>query len=225
MASAIRGPKHRDELRLLFEDGSKTLVGVEGVLAEFRPGLLSPEKFYESVSEACPDAKQADAILSSVGYYTTAIDQGDLAIDDIASALHAEFDSAASKASIESLLKIIGNPAVAAAIKTSQLAFDQQSVLQNVKILSDLRPVFNNDRDGLFQFIILNTMQFIARDKYGTKSHAIALDKSDILALKRGCELALKKISALEDVVLKGLKLPVYLPGEDRIKDGKVDGR
>jgi hypothetical protein len=101
------------------------------------------------------------------------------------------------------------NPLIVAE-KAEQLAYTHQNVLVQARIVTDLRPVFNDDADVVLQ--ALATHQLVIDYWEGPNSRRIefALDAADVAELGRLCERARKKASCIKHV-LKEMPWPTSI--------------
>lgn len=82
-------------------------------------------------------------------------------------------------------------------IKADRLAFSQQNILTEVKILTDARPVFNASADKVLEMIIAHSLVIRYADGETQKKLHLSIDAGDLLQLKRIIERAEKKAEAL----------------------------
>jgi len=85
--------------------------------------------------------------------------------------------------------------------KVEQLRSDHQNVLEDAKIVTDLRPVFNNPGERPVGAIIAHTLKIVTHEFGEHKELYFALDNDDILVLKRIAERALEKSNSLKDLL------------------------
>jgi len=90
------------------------------------------------------------------------------------------------------------NNAVSLGAKAIELFFEHQLVLCSTRIITDLRPIFNDEATELIGFFSYHTL--VARCVEGSqlREFHVALDKNDLTILKEQLERASKKASLLE---------------------------
>jgi hypothetical protein len=98
--------------------------------------------------------------------------------------------------------------------KTVRLVYEYQCVLVDVGIVTELRPVFNDEATTVERGIITNTLSIEYRDGGELRKLFLALDSRDIDKLRHACERADRKALALRDA-LKTLTWPAIVPGDD----------
>jgi hypothetical protein len=86
--------------------------------------------------------------------------------------------------------------------KAEQLAYLHQNTLASSRLISDLRPVFDDTGKNILESLIIHTL-FIEYSDGGesTKRIALALDMDDVARLRRLCERAETKAATLKAAV------------------------
>ena len=215
MGTAVLGSKHKDDLTLLLNEGEQELGKLAAFLKSNERHLISPDELEKFISPYFEGTKLIRPALSNIILYSTEIDRGSLTEADIKSEIISELGIDSDKEKVlDDLIYISSSAPMSAAIKMANLAYDLPSIVDDLKLISDLRPVFSADRSEVVAYVIMNNLHFIVRDKYGTKTHAHALSLNDIQKLKVCCEQAIAKVKLLEGQVINTLGVPAYIPGE-----------
>ena len=92
-------------------------------------------------------------------------------------------------------------PSLVMASKAFQLMQDHQAVLDKVTILSDVRPVF--DDDDVTGAVVVHSLKVSFRDSGQAKVAFFALDDDDLLALKKAIARAEMKSKAMRTLFEK----------------------
>jgi hypothetical protein len=87
--------------------------------------------------------------------------------------------------------------------KAEQLKFSHQNLLNDAKIITDLRPVFDSSAKKPEEFIITHSLMLNYYDGTEIRRIAIAVDENDIQNLRRVCERAIVKEETLNDHLKK----------------------
>ncbi len=107
-----------------------------------------------------------------------------------------------AKEKVSQALDWIGQDEVFVALrKLQQLRFAHQNILTDVRLINDLRPVYNTDGDKILHMIITYSLLIDYSDGVGPHRIEFALDARDIRELKRLCERAQKKTIAAKDAM------------------------
>jgi len=113
------------------------------------------------------------------------------------------------------LTEILECPALSIFAKTIDLATDYSNRLQMCRILTDIRPIFNDERMGIVGGIITNVLRITYWNEEGEHSISISLDRSDVESLGSQCEMAIAKITAARQLVEKiGKTKAIEMGGE-----------
>jgi hypothetical protein len=98
--------------------------------------------------------------------------------------------------------------------KAEQLGAEHQNSFMDARILTDLRPVFSAAGDTIHESLIIQTLLIDYHDGTERRRVALALDARDIAQIRRLCERAEVKASALKAAV-SPLKWPAVILGEE----------
>lgn len=84
--------------------------------------------------------------------------------------------------------------------KAETLAYTQPSLLIDAKIITDVRPIFNEEADDVIEFVVSHSLILRYLDgKTETKSH-ISIDAADIRKIRTLCDRAEEKSNTLLSV-------------------------
>ena len=104
-----------------------------------------------------------------------------------------------------------GSPLVRS-LKAQEVLASHQCVFRDARIMTDVRPVFEDDLDIPFQdFVTVHTLQITCWEDGAIKQISVALDVADLKNLKSVIERATRKNEAVESR-LSGLGLRVAMP-------------
>jgi hypothetical protein len=97
--------------------------------------------------------------------------------------------------------------------KTTRLRYEHQNILHRVKILTDVRPVFDETAREIQLMSIGYVLEVEYYDGTNRRQAFYALDVEDVATLKADCERAQTKTATLTEK-LKVLPWPVLISGE-----------
>jgi hypothetical protein len=110
--------------------------------------------------------------------------------------------------------RILVAEAVVGTAKALDLSYEHAQLLRRARILTDIRPIFNQEGTLIRGAVISHTLRVRYTDMEGEHSLSIAIDKADIQSILNECQRALLKADATINYVEKtGLHLIV--PGAD----------
>lgn len=107
----------------------------------------------------------------------------------------------------DKLTRLLSMAAFERNAKVEQLKTDRQILFHDAKILTDLRPVFDQPGERPVGAIIINTLKVVIHEAGAHKELYFALDSEDLSALKRVTERAMDKTNSLKDF-LKSANIP-----------------
>lgn len=95
------------------------------------------------------------------------------------------------------------------AAKAVDLIFDFEKFCLNSRIITDIRPVFDDERNRIVGGIIMHTLRVEYRADDGSRRNiSIELDSRDIDRLARSCEDAARKMERAKSLFRDNLELP-----------------
>lgn len=119
-----------------------------------------------------------------------------------------------AKGKVSQALDWIGQDEVFVALrKLQQLGFARQNILTDIRLINDLRFVYNKDGDKILHMIIMYSLLIDYSDGVGPHKIEFALDAEDIRELKRLCERAQKKTITARDA-MKTQPWQTTVPGD-----------
>ncbi len=104
--------------------------------------------------------------------------------------------------SIDILKEIFSKESIFISFKASSLEYDRSKLIQNFRILSDIRPIFSDKSSQELKIlgeIVIHSLKIVYFEDSNLKSVFFALDKSDLLEFKEQIDRALNK----KDVIAK----------------------
>jgi hypothetical protein len=110
-----------------------------------------------------------------------------------------------------------GDHPVALSFKAQKLVYLYERVYRDAEILTDVRPIFDDAADRVLGAIIGHTLSIsFTRNATNERLH-LAMDAGDVLALRRACDRAIRKATALQQSLTgSNLNWDVHvLRGED----------
>lgn len=110
--------------------------------------------------------------------------------------------------------RMLSSVAVRLYAKAREIAFDFERLYARARILTDIRPVYDDDRNVIIGTDITQTLRLdYFTSEAETKTITIALDTPDLEQLKKCCEDALQKAEVARKLI-ENSGLEVVPPGE-----------
>lgn len=88
---------------------------------------------------------------------------------------------------------LLANPRFSYLAKSLELRYDYANLFESSRIITDLRPVYNDDASEIEGVVVSFTMRLGFIDIDGRHGMSVALDESDVRTLLRECERAILK--------------------------------
>jgi hypothetical protein len=110
----------------------------------------------------------------------------------------------------DALKAMSSNHPLGVAQKAAYLATLHQNVFTSVSVITDIRPVFNEEGDKILQGILTHELVIDYYDGNRSQRIAFSLDASDMAELTRACQRAVKKTTVAK-ASLQGLPWPTVV--------------
>lgn len=177
------------------------------------------------VDSVAGDPTAAEALFRQVISLRGLIRQTNLTSDEVFEALRETLSSGISQWTAEEverweqiepmLLALFELDVVVLTSKALDLSYEYSHLLQRARILTDLRPVFDQDGTALKGAVIAHTLLLRYDDIEGEHTLSVAVDEQDILSIQRQCERALKKAVTIQAHLEQTSGMKAIVPGSD----------
>lgn len=108
------------------------------------------------------------------------------------------------------IIKVLYARDLTLSAKAMDLIFDFEKFCLNSRIITDIRPVFDDNRNTIVGGIVMHTLRVEYRAEDGNRrSISIELDSRDIERLAHACDDANKKMESAKALFTNGLKRPL----------------
>ncbi len=224
MSLQLRVAKHQLlDLKHISELGVDQLGEVLRSFNELERPLLRPQELLEKLAGLVEGEVRAEALARQLLSLQGLVRQTGLPVDEvfagIANAISQQGDSidldAASWMAVEDVVKsLVQDPSVRLTSTAIELAYDYANLLRRTKILTDIRPLFNEAADEIEGAVVSHTFRLRYDSADGEHELSIALDESDIKALIGQCNRALAKAAAARRLITDKCDISVTLSGE-----------
>lgn len=113
------------------------------------------------------------------------------------------------------LQQLFSLEAVWTIVKTLNLSYDYANLLQGIKILTDIRPVFDKDATEIQGSVVSYTLRISFDSRDENKSLSIALDENDVRRLLEVSKRALKKAETAKRFMNEQTGKTTFICGEE----------
>lgn len=224
MTPQIRLQKqHLADLQSIREIGGAGLRKVVDELQKSPIAPVQPVDLQGIISQALGgNAANADVLLRQLLSLHGMRRQLDLSGDEVfaglSSGLHesdwTDVDFKKWEATVGTFKELFELPIIRLSAKALDLSYQHSHLFQRAQIITDVRPLFNNDASEVQGTIISHKLLIRFDDIEGEHLLSVAVDERDIESLIRQCERALtKSVTAKTHLDKAGLK--TLVPGKD----------
>ncbi|MRG72874.1 hypothetical protein GH722_13990 [Alphaproteobacteria bacterium HT1-32] len=219
------GQKQADELAQICSKGPQRLVALVEKLENSTKPTIRLTKLRHVADEILGEADAAILFRHLLGLNAYKQREGsdvDSVIAALTEALQSEnldwVDSDHSlwnecKDLIGSLLK---SEKLSVAVKALHLGLDHNNLLVESKILTDIRPVFNEEKSHILGSIVTFTLMLEVSGRGEDVKFDVALDLSDVESLKNSCQDAIEKSKVAQALMEKKCEVDSYISGEEK---------
>lgn len=215
-----------EDLRVVLSIGPSGLTKIANHLAALPALPLKPSTLLGEMAIALEGRNhEAASLLRPVLALAGIITQRDVSANQLADGLYegilggsdwSEDDLQHWKSSIEPpLVEIIQTAAVKLVAKATDLSYDYANLFQASRVITDIRPVFDDSAETVLGHVISFTLRLSYDNKQGDCDLSVAMDERDIKSLLRQCERAIQKAALLRQKLNDAATVPIVVSGED----------
>ena len=220
-------PEQLQALSIIRDLGTEKIQTIVEKLSSITPPLLRPSELRQILGELLPsDPEAIDVLVGQViSLYTLKRGRG-LTTEQLLEGLRyginrsdagwAPTDISRWEEIEPQFGDLLSIWAVTTIVKAMDLSFDYVNLLQNSKIVTDVRPIFNEEATKIEGAIVSFTLRLYYDSIAGSQSMSIALDEQDVEKLLQTCQRALTKAETAKAFMLNsGVKKTVISGGEE----------
>jgi hypothetical protein len=170
-------------------------------LNELTPAPMSQEEVRRLIAEVLPEEpRKVESISRQVLALAGLQYRSDIPYDELMAALRASLAARIEKNALEAwdlvspiFRDILACQPIRITVKSLDLRYDYENLTRSTNVLTDVRPIFDDDADRVIGAIVSFTLRLNYENGDSTRSLSLAMDAEDITRLQRQCERALKK--------------------------------
>ncbi len=189
---------------------------------------LRPDALREEFATAMDgDLRSAESLLRPVLALSQLLRQRELTVEEVFEGLRFAFAAAdppwgedeldAWRTVEPHLVELFRTKAVRTVSKALDLAYEHANLLQDVRLLTDVRPIFNDVDDEQMEIeaaVVAFTLRLHYDNREGNHSLSVALDETDVRRLQYQCERALHKAELSKRRMKDRASIPTIISGE-----------
>ncbi len=192
-----------NDLGVIADLGIPTINKVIEMISSFDPPPMMPSHLRKAINEVLDDDDKTNILIKQLISLCGAIKQRNISAEDIFTNLSSSISDPKSnwdKNKVEqwnklekTFITLLSLPAVEIVVKALDLTYDYSNIFKSGKIVTDIRPIFNDDASTINGSLVSFVLRLYYDSIEGNKSISIAVDNEDVKKLKESCERALKK--------------------------------
>lgn len=117
--------------------------------------------------------------------------------------------------SVDSLVALLSLECVFTSAKAHRLSFDYSNLLLAARVITDIRPIFDEQHDNIIGSIISHVLRIEYGSDDGHHSISLALDGSDVEQLQRACSEAIVKAKKAKLLMIESCQIEAFILGEE----------
>jgi len=118
-----------------------------------------------------------------------------------------------------SIAAVVALSTVSVLEKSVELAYSFRSLYRSARVLTDIRPVFNDDGSEVHAAVVTHTLELAYTEDGVTKTLCLAVDAQDLTQLSTICSRAQQKAKAARALMSAGVKVPTSIAGDIESED------
>ena len=222
MSLQLHATKHQlADLKRLAELGPDRLGEVREKLRQLDKPTLGPQELLGVVRELL--AEDAEGFVRQLLSFQGLVRQTGRTVEEVISGIHSAIDRQGAEVGldvakwmeVEDVIKeLTHEQSVRLATKAIELAYDYTNLLRRTKVLTDIRPLFDEDADKIEGAVVSYTLRLNYNSSDGEHELSIALDERDIETLIDQCTRAIKKAATSRALMADKCDIAVTMSGE-----------
>ena len=223
---SVRIKPNPDQLKQLLRcaqiDGEKMADLVIHLGKLENPPLL-PDQLLKVVKSQI-DEENAEILLSQVLSLSMLVRTSESKSVDVIKALRIAFEVPEQQAQWDSIALsiqgLIDSTPVRLVTKAMELSYDYANLLKRARILTDLRPLFDEEGETVEGGVVTHTLRIAYASDNGRHELSLALDLQDVKKLREQCDRAIVKATSIRDEFVESTKKPCLISGEMEENNG-----
>ena len=214
------------QLAILRDLDTEILEQIISTISSPEISLISPDELRNCLSHVLPKKTLEVVAISKllIALYTLSR-QRHLTPDELLQGLLVGIQSSEANWTTEQLSrwenaqpilnKLLSIENIKTIVKALDLSYDYANLFQNAKVLTDIRPIFDNDASEIKGATISFTLRLYYDNLEGSKNISIALDAKDVTALMETCSRAIKKAESAKRFMTNAEVKNTFICGEN----------
>jgi hypothetical protein len=212
------------DLRAITEIEPSVLKDAVDAVAKLPRAIQLPDKISDALEAVIGDEQPAGALLRQALAIHSALLHFGVGVDLFLAGIRQRLLMLEPPWSKEDLIRwdtnaaqlerLISLPILSLSSKTLDLSYEHPQLLQNARIITEIRPVFNEDASKIDGAVVSHNLVLQYDDLEGNHDLTLAMDEADVFSLIAQCERAVKKAQTAKEQLQNGAKIPTLIAGE-----------
>lgn len=203
-------------LRCVKIDGEK-LADLVVHLGNLSNPPLVPDRLLDELKKQLNE-EEAELLLAQVLSLSMLIRVSESKSVDVMKALRDAIDSPEQQSEWDSIAVsmqgLIDSTPIRLVTKAMELSYDYANLLRKARIITDLRPLFDDEGENVEGAVVTHTLRVSYSSDDGNHEVSLALDLQDVKKLREQCDRAIKKAHSIRDEFVQSTKKPCLISGE-----------
>jgi hypothetical protein len=223
MSLQLRATKDQlEDLKRLAELGPGKLEEICAEIARLATPTQRPQDLLASVGKVLAQG-DAERVVRQLLSIQGIVRQSGLDVSEVLSGIRSAierqgrevgFDDGSWQSIEDKLKALVELKSVRLTATAIELAYDYANLLKRSKVLTDIRPLYDESGDAIEGAVVSYTLRLRYDSADGEHELSIALDEADIKSLIGQCERALKKAASARALMSDKCKISVTVSGE-----------
>lgn len=217
---AVKIKFNPDQLKQLLRcakiDGEK-LADLVIQLGNHTEPILLPDRLLDELKKQLSE-DEAELLLSQVLWLSMLVRVSESKSVDVMKALRDAVDSPDRQAEWDSIAVsmqgLIDSTPIRLVTKAMELSYDYANLLRKARIITDLRPLFDDEGEKVEGGVVTHTLRVAYLSDDGGHEVSLALDLQDVKKLREQCDRAIIKANSIRDEFVQSTKKPCLISGE-----------
>jgi hypothetical protein len=211
-------------MRAISELGPESVAKVVESLGSLEPRPIRPATLIDAGKHAVPDRDSAVEILLSSALFLRGLmrrsahsaEEFVTAIDSAIgqSTQETKIDSSRPSSTATAFQRLLDSSAVALVAKAIDLTYDCANLYRQGRILTDVRPLFDDQADAVQAAVVSFTLRLAFDSADGDHEFSVAMDLNDVRRLESECRRSAKKAEVLQALISDRLDISSAISGE-----------
>ena len=217
------GPRETADLSVISRIGSEQLEAVLSRLNQLEAPMIAASELRSLAHECLSSEEQAvplaRQLISLATYCRLLNEEPKDTVENLLAGIEDTDIGDEEKTNLKTLApvltKLLKQDSVNLSAKALDLGYDYANIYRRGNVITDIRPVFDDNKDRIVGAVISNTLTIHFGSASGRHELSVALDNDDILALRDACDNALKKAKKAKALVMDRKDLKAFITGEE----------